>query len=98
MSKSDSSITLTCPATIQWVKDSGQIVVVDEKKSGTWILHGFEAAVWDYLMLGYSYPKLIETLSTLLGLPSQEAEEKVAASIRAWQASGLLEAIEAAHV
>jgi hypothetical protein len=98
MNKSASSITLTYPSTIHWVKDSGQIVVVDEKKSSTWILHGFDAAVWDYLMLGYSYPKLIETLYTLLDVPIQEVEEKVAVCIRTWQAGGLLEAIEVSHV
>jgi hypothetical protein len=98
MSQSDSSITLTFPATIHWVKDSGQIIVVDEKKSGTWILHGFEAVIWDYLMLGCSYHKLMETISTLLDLPVQEAEEKVVTCIRTWKASGLLEVIEVPHV
>jgi hypothetical protein len=94
MSKSDSSITLSCPPAIHWVKDSGQIVVVDEKKPATWILQGFEAAVWDYLMLGYSFPKLTATLRTLLNVPIQEAEDKIAACIRNWQAGGLLDASE----
>jgi hypothetical protein len=98
MSEPVSSTLLTCPPTILWVKDSGQVLVVDEKRSATWILHGFEAAVWDYMMLGYSYPEMVETLSTLLDVPIQEMKKKVAACIRDWQAGGLLEASEAPHV
>jgi hypothetical protein len=41
---------------------------------------------------------LIETLYTLLDVPIQEVEEKVAVCIRTWQAGGLLEAIEVSHV
>ena len=98
MSKRVSAITLTCPPHIHWVKDSGQILVVNEKKGAARILRGFEAAVWDYLMLGYSFPRLTATLGMLLDIPAREMEQKLAACLRNWQAGGLLEAGEASHV
>lgn len=89
-------ITLTCPAGIHWVWDSGQVIIVDEGTQNTWHLRGFDALAWDYLMLGTSFHDLVTILSALMDLPPQEMETRLADCLRNWQIGGLLQQKEEA--
>jgi hypothetical protein len=97
MSLDRQAVVLTCPASIRWVKDADQILVVDEQRGIQVVLRGRDAAIWDWLTLMYSYPRLVNLLAVLQAIPADEAERQLMDVLSAWQSSGLLETGEVAH-
>lgn len=97
MSLKRQAVVLICPASVWWVKDADQILVVGEGRGTLAALHGTEAAIWDWLTLMYPYPKLVNLLAALRAIPLDEAESQLIDLLSAWQSSGLLEIDEAAH-
>lgn len=92
-----SGIVFACAESIRWVEDANHVVVVDERRGEAHLLHGAEAALWDWLSLAYPYPRLVRLLAALLALPVADAEQRLAAILQDWCAAGLLEFVEPSH-
>jgi hypothetical protein len=83
-------LTLRCAPTVVWVKDAEHTLVVDAERGCSWLLIGIEQVLWDLLTLGYSLEGLVGFATRFLAVPPEEANEKILATCREWQASGLL--------
>lgn len=90
-------VILTGSKGVYWVKDSAQVVVVDESSGKIFLLRGKEAALWSWLSLSYPYPKLAAMMSVLLGVSNAEAEQELETILQAWLSVGLLVRTESAH-
>ncbi|NWJ47021.1 MAG: hypothetical protein HXX08_14255 [Chloroflexi bacterium] len=84
-------LILISPKTIQWVQDSEEVLVVNEQCNESHSLRGVEAAVWNCLVLGYSYADLLELLANLLDLPKSEAATNLNGWLEKWQRVSLLQ-------
>ncbi len=84
-------VVLTCSAHLRWVHDTALIWIVDQQTGTTHCLEGAEAAVWGWLMLGYSYPRLVDLLGPLLNLEQREAQRHLNTVLQTWISAGLLE-------
>ena len=84
-------LRLRAPESIQWVQDSGSVLLVDVKRNISLPLFGREAAVWIWLGLSYSWGEIAEMLSAAEGIPPAEAEETLGRILRLWRDSGWLE-------
>ena len=78
------------PSTI-WVKDADQTLVVDRELGQSWVLRGVEAVIWDLLRVGYSYRKIVPTLSLILSLSVEEAEYTLAGVLRKWRDASIVQ-------
>jgi hypothetical protein len=85
-----SLLGLTCRPCVRWVKDSNQILIVDEQVNTPTVLRGVEAAVWDWLMLGYNLPDVTELLAVLCNESQSLAETRLCGLLQGWLKSGLL--------
>jgi hypothetical protein len=83
-------LELTCSPCLRWVKDSDQILVVDERINTPTVLQGVEAAVWDWLMLGYNLPDVSELLAVLCNESQVLAETRLFGLLQGWLKSGWL--------
>lgn len=95
MTETTARIVYTCPPNIQWVKDTYQIVVIDERTNTSIILTDAKAAVWSWLSLRYPNHRLLDGLAPLLKLPQAEAENWLRVTLDDWYGQGLLIAAEA---
>ncbi len=91
MTPSPKLTVLISPPHVQWAVDADQIVVVDSSRARLYFLQGVEAALWGWLALSYSYPKLIDMLGSLLGVPPAEAEAALINIIHGWETARLLQ-------
>ena len=92
MSDSVSEFSLwRCRPAIVWVREAGFTRVLDTERGLGWSLIGREAAVWDWLVLGYDVGRLTTFLAALLPAPRPEAERCLQAILAEWRAVGLLE-------
>jgi hypothetical protein len=73
------------------VKDVGQTLVVDRESGRSWALRGPEALVWDLLVVGYGYRRLIEMLCLILARPAGEVERTLRGLLGLWQEAGILD-------
>lgn len=90
MSSKDSSPFLSVADGIQWVKEVTVILVVDETGGRSWELHGFEAMLWDLLMLGYTWQRLQEVFGALFMETPGQVDARLISCLRAWLSKGLL--------
>ena len=81
---------------VSWVKDSSQIIVIDIVHQKAHQLQGAEMAVWDWLMLGYSFARIARMAAEMQNLPLKQAENSLARMIQGWCEAGLLEVTEQA--
>jgi hypothetical protein len=81
---------LVSPHPLYWVKDRDQILIVDEEDQEIYTLQNVEAALWVWLTLGYSYPKIVELSAKMVGLPSMEMEQRLRVIFLRWQVVGIL--------
>jgi hypothetical protein len=79
------------PASICWCVDARQVIIVDEGHGVAHTLTGLPAALWQWLSLGYNYPRLVEFTAQYLNCPLEQADQPVNAILTGWLASGLLE-------
>lgn len=86
----DGQRTYRCVPTIAWVKDAGQTLLVEEEAGRTWSLRGVEAAVWDWLSLGYSFDEIVGLLKVLVGASDEEARERLVAMLEGWKQAGIV--------
>jgi len=85
------TINFRCTPSITWVKDSGQIFLIDTDNGRSWTLCGTEATVWSFLTLGYRYEKIGRFLSLMLKIPEGEARKALMAMLREWQDRGIVQ-------
>jgi hypothetical protein len=91
MGHEDSSLLgLTCPPCLHWVKDSNQILIVDERVNTPTVLRDVEAAVWDWLMLGYNLADVTGLLAELCHESLSLAETRLFGLLQGWLKSGWL--------
>jgi hypothetical protein len=83
-------LILTCPPCLHWVKDSNQVLVVDERLNTATVLQGVEAAVWDWLMLGYNLADVTGLLAGLCHESQGLAETRLLGLLQGWLQSGWL--------
>ncbi len=88
------TVTIQCRSSLQWVKDTNQIIIVDEQHNAPIILQGAEVAIWEWLTLEYPYAKLLKLVEGLLKTSTDEAAQQLSIIAQRWQALGLLEANE----
>jgi len=82
---------LSSTDSVFWVKDRGQILVLDEKRQEMLVLRGVEAAVWGWLVLNYPYEKIFRSLTVMLGASTEEAEQCLWSIIQKLINTGILE-------
>lgn len=87
------SICYRCAPDITWVRDAGQVLLVDADKGLSRSLRGVEAAIWDFLTLGYRYAKIIRFLSVILKVSKDEAKRTLVATLRGWQDEGIVQVL-----
>lgn len=85
--------TYFCPPHIRWAYDAACILVVNEQTRQAHMLVAEEAAIWDWLMLGYSYAQLIQFIAASSDLPTVQAENHLRQQLQTWQESGLLQKV-----
>ena len=88
-------IQYSCPTSVLWVKDRGQIIVINEERQKSFVLKGEKASLWSWLSLRYPYKRLLDGLMVLLNLTQEEAEIWLHTTLAEWAREGLLLAIEA---
>ncbi|MGQ9598773.1 MAG: hypothetical protein ACUVWZ_05095 [Anaerolineae bacterium] len=89
-----SSIVYRCSPTVSWVKDSHRTILIEKENGRSWSLQGFEAAVWDLLVLRYPAVQIIEFLAVLLGEPVEKATEVLGSLLQEWRETGIVKAVE----
>jgi hypothetical protein len=81
---------LTCSPSLQWVKDSTQVLIVDDQENRITVLEGIESSVWDWMMLGYKSSDLITFLAVLCDETKSLAETRLAGILQGWIKTGLV--------
>jgi hypothetical protein len=89
-------VLLACPEEVSWATDTAGLILVHSARRETHILTGHDAAVWDLLTLGYSYPQLLSLAAGLLDEPELQAERKLWQLFDEWRSAGLLVSLEQA--
>lgn len=84
-------LTYRCSPAIVWVRDAGQILLVDREAEQSWSLHDAEAVIWDLLMVGYSHEKMIQMLSLTLSLSTDQADHTLSSVLRNWRDAGIVQ-------
>ncbi|MBP7998232.1 MAG: hypothetical protein KA314_29255 [Chloroflexi bacterium] len=79
-----------CPASVLWVQDAAALIVVNETTQMTYRLEGFAAALWNWLALGYAYPRLMAFVMAWYALPASQARDLLQKQLDLWQEAGLL--------
>jgi len=86
-----------CSPDIVWVKDAGQMILVDGKSGCSWLLSGWKAAVWDLLSLGYLAGEIVRFLSLLLDVPPETAKGTLESILDEWEGNGMVCGAERGH-
>ena len=88
---SDLPLIYRCSPAIVWVRDAGQILLVDREAEQSWSLHDAEAVIWDLLTVGYSYEKITQMLSLTLSLSVEQADRALSDVLRNWRDAGIVQ-------
>lgn len=84
-----------CPPGLQWVNEHNHILVINPDGGKAHHLSGVEAALWDWIMLGYGNFHLEQFLAAALDLPTNAAVDHLQEALDEWCAAGLLLEVEA---
>ena len=84
-------VTYGCRPSIVWTREQERTLLIDRETGASWTIEGMEAAVWDLLVLGYSYPRAARILSVLPGVRPEEAREVLLTTLAEWRREGILE-------
>jgi hypothetical protein len=86
-------VTVLVPAAgLLWLRDRGRTLLVLPGSGATWWIEGTDAALWDWLLQGHSYSTVLRLWQALLPQPAARSEVLLLATLRRWQAAGILEA------
>jgi hypothetical protein len=88
---SEPPLIYRCSPAIVWVRDAGQILLVDREAEQSWSLHDAEAVIWDLLTVGYSYAKIVQMLSLTLSLSVEQANHTLSNVLRNWRDAGIVQ-------
>lgn len=80
-----------CSPAIAWVRDADQTLLVDRETAQSWSLHNPDALIWDLLVVGYSYEKIVQMLCLILSLSMAEAEHTLSDVLGNWRATGIVQ-------
>lgn len=80
-----------CAPTLVWVRDEGHVIVVDAQNARSWLLDGIEAAIWDWVTMGYSYPRIVNLASLILKGSQAQAETQLEETLHRWHRAGLVQ-------
>ena len=89
---SDTVLTYRCAPGVVWVKDAGRTILVSADTGSSWLLSGWQAAVWDLLCLGYQNAGIVRALALLLDLPPETARKRLRAILDEWEVNGMVSA------
>lgn len=88
---SELPVVYCCSPTIVWVRDAGQILLVDRETEQSWSLYDAEEVIWDLLMVGYSYENIVQMLSLTLSLSVEQADRILSNVLRNWRDAGIVQ-------
>jgi len=88
---SEPPLIYRCSPAIVWVRDAGQILLVDREAEQSWSLHDAEAVIWDLLMGGYSYEKIVQMLSLTLSFSVEQADRTLSNVLRNWRDADIVQ-------
>ncbi len=80
-----------CAPAVQWVRDSGSILVIDPTRGRTWTLDGAQRTVWSLLAMGYNTAAVVRHLALSLDTSEPDAAQMVSDSLEAWHHDGIVE-------
>ena len=80
-----------CAPHIVWIRDADRVILVDPDNERSWLLHGIEAAIWDWLTVGYEYERIVGLLSLILQSSEDEAGATLTDALRRWCHAGLVQ-------
>lgn len=89
------AVAYCCVSNIVWVKDKNGVFLVDPKADRSWSMNGIDAAIWDWLTLGYRHEQAVFLLSLILRVPEDEARQVICETLYRWQRMGIVEQTEA---
>ena len=79
-----------CVRDINWVRDDDITLLVNEQSGQTFVLKGLEAAIWDWLIMHFSYTKITDLLGASLEFSTVQAELYLNTILNQWVENGLL--------
>lgn len=88
---------LTSAPKVTWVTDRGGTLVVHEDSTAVFQLTGLAEVLWDCLVQGFSYDRIIQITAEMRGIPLDAAEEAVRAILREWSDLGIVVQKEEEH-
>ena len=80
-----------CAPTIVWARDEGRVIVVDDQDKRSWLLDGIEAAIWDWVTMGYAHPRIVSMVSLTLKGSDAQAETLLENTLHRWYLAGLVQ-------
>lgn len=87
-----------CPAPlVTWVTERGCTLVVNEENAEAFQMTGFNEVLWDCLVQGFSYAKIIQIAAEMRAGTPAVADEMVQAVLREWRELGLVRIEGQAH-
>ena len=78
------------PAQVEYVRDLDQVILVSPENHQKWILQGIDAAVWNWLTLGYGYMRVVNMITTACSVSNEEASCLLQTILAKWVDAGLL--------
>ena len=79
----------SAPGTM-WLRDAACTLVIGPDRGSVCRLSATEAAAWDLLVLGYSFDRLVHTLSLLMDDSEEAACEAFMSMLAGWADAGLV--------
>jgi len=70
--------------------DSDQIVLVDTRRGCSFLLRGYEAAVWSWLLAGCSGAELQRLSAAYLRQTDEDALQSLSVLLESWVQAGIL--------
>jgi hypothetical protein len=85
------SHSCSCAPTINWLRDTDQVFLLDTESGQYWSIRGIEMAMWDFMTLAYPYEKIVRFLSLFLETSPAEAEKVFITTLCNWQEVGIIQ-------
>jgi hypothetical protein len=86
--------TYRCEPGIAWLSDARRILLVHTRTGQSWVLHGTQAALWDWLALAHTYDEAVCLMARLVDASPEQAERVVQTILNDWHAAGIVQTVE----
>ena len=80
----------SCAPGIVWVRDADRVLLANPAMGKSWSLGETEAALWDWLAMGYTYTEVVRLMSLALRISQSEAGETTRDVLLRWHGEGIL--------